>query len=166
MESLKLIIENDLVEVPSKAAKMSTTLKNMIEDLGDSANEGIPVHNVTKAVFAKVMEYCKQHMDEPVKDEKKTVFRKTEDPWDTTWISALEQRMLFDVMLASNYLEIKGLLDLCCTCVAKDFKTLYVFLKHVFSLIFTPEPPKNCERSTTSPPSFLLLKKRRKSRLK
>jgi len=127
MTSIKLKIgdSQDIVEVPLKAAKMSTTLKNMLEDLGETSSDAsIPVHNVTILVFTKIMEFCKQHMDEQPKEEKKTVFRRQEDPWDVTWVEALEQKMLFDIMLASNYLDIKPLLDLCCSCVAKQFKKL------------------------------------------
>ena len=41
--------------------------------------------------------------------------------WDATFV-AIEQEMLFELILAANYLEIKGLLDITCFAVSEMIK--------------------------------------------
>jgi S-phase kinase-associated protein 1 len=42
-------------------------------------------------------------------------------PWDQTFIT-VDKELLFDLILAANYLDIKGLLDLGCKTVANMIK--------------------------------------------
>jgi len=105
---------------------MSVTIKNMLEDLG-AADVAIPLHNVTKKILSKVVDYCKYHVEHPntsVKsDEKKDDNKKTEDivPFDKDFC-AVDQAQLFELILAANYLDIKPLLDLTCKTVANMIK--------------------------------------------
>jgi S-phase kinase-associated protein 1 len=48
-------------EVPQDVAFESTTVKNLIEDSG--AEEMIPLPNVSGKILAKVIEYCKYHVE-------------------------------------------------------------------------------------------------------
>ena len=67
--------------------------------------------------FAQVLEYCEHHRDEPLPmddhpdDDPDDSRRRTTDisEWDQKFIS-LDQEMLFEIILAANYLDIKGLL--------------------------------------------------------
>lgn len=38
--------------------------------------------------------------------------------WDQTYINQLDQSLLFDLIVASNFLDIRGLLDLTCKAAA------------------------------------------------
>ena len=112
------------VEVSLDVANMSLTIKNMLEDLagGGVTDVSIPLNNVTSKVLAKVIEYCKHHVEHPTKlDAEKTA--KTEDisPWDKQFAS-VDQATLFELILAANYLDIKPLLDLTCKTVANMIK--------------------------------------------
>ena len=95
----------------------SQTIKHMIED--DCADSGIPLPNVTSKILAKVIEYCKKHVeaanpeDKPSEDDLKT--------WDAEFVK-VDQATLFDLILAANYLNIKSLLDLTCQTVADMIK--------------------------------------------
>ncbi|KAG6645519.1 SKP1-like protein 1A [Carya illinoinensis] len=121
MSSSKKIIlkssDGESFEVDEAVALESQTIKHMIED--DSADNGIPLPNVTSKILAKVIEYCKKHV-EPANSEDRT----SEDDlkaWDAEFVR-VDQATLFDLILAANYLKIKSLLDLGCQTVADMIK--------------------------------------------
>ncbi|KAK8916086.1 SKP1-like protein 1A [Platanthera zijinensis] len=107
--------------VDEAVALLSQTIRHMIED--DCA-EGIPIPNVNSKILAKVIEYCKKHVectpstsstgdDKAIEEELKI--------WDSDFVK-VDQATLFDLILAANYLNIKGLLDLTCQTVADMIK--------------------------------------------
>ncbi|XP_061998903.1 SKP1-like protein 1A [Rosa rugosa] len=109
--------DGESFEVEEAVALESQTIKHMIED--DCADNGIPLPNVTSKILAKVIEYCKKHVDAAKPDEKVT-----EDElkiWDQDFVK-VDQATLFDLILAANYLNIKNLLDLTCQTVADMIK--------------------------------------------
>ncbi|TKY55939.1 SKP protein 1B [Spatholobus suberectus] len=109
--------DGEAFEVDEAVALESQTIKHMIED--DCADSGIPLPNVTSKILAKVIEYCKKHVEannaeeKPSDDELKT--------WDADFVK-VDQATLFDLILAANYLNIKSLLDLTCQTVADMIK--------------------------------------------
>ncbi|CAJ1942307.1 unnamed protein product [Sphenostylis stenocarpa] len=109
--------DGEAFEVDEIVALESQTIKHMIED--DCADSGIPLPNVTSKILAKVIEYCKKHVEANNADEKPT-----EDElkaWDADFVK-VDQATLFDLILAANYLNIKNLLDLTCQTVADMIK--------------------------------------------
>jgi len=112
--------DNQLFEVDEEVANQSHTVKNMIEDTG--TEEMIPLPNVPGKILSKVIEYCKFHVEAAKTVDNKP--SKTEDEvkqWDTEFVK-VDQATLFDLILAANYLNIKGLLDLTCQTVANMIK--------------------------------------------
>jgi S-phase kinase-associated protein 1 len=112
--------DNQMFEVDEEVANQSHTVKNMIEDTG--TEEMIPLPNVPGKILSKVIEYCKFHVDAQKTVDNKPA--KTEDEvkqWDTEFVK-VDQATLFDLILAANYLNIKGLLDLTCQTVANMIK--------------------------------------------
>lgn len=107
-------------EVEVRVAKMSDTVRNLIEDAG--IENPIPLPNVTGKILAKVVEYCNQHINDPVSEEK-TDEKRTDDiiPWDLDFCK-VDQETLFEIILAANYLDIKPLLDVTCKTVANMIK--------------------------------------------
>lgn len=115
--------DSELFDVDVDIANMSLTVKNMLEDIGDS-EAPIPLPNVTGKILLKVIEYCKYHKEHPDPEEKKEEpIKRTDDiiPWDKEFCE-VNQVTLFDMILAANYLDIKGLLDLTCKTVANIIK--------------------------------------------
>ncbi|GMI66084.1 ARABIDOPSIS SKP1 HOMOLOGUE 1, UFO INTERACTING PROTEIN 1, S phase kinase-associated protein 1 [Hibiscus trionum] len=109
--------DGESFEVDEAVALESQTIKHMIED--DCADNGIPLPNVTSKILAKVIEYCKKHVESPKTDD-----RSADDylnAWDADFVK-VDQATLFDLILAANYLNIKGLLDLTCQTVADMIK--------------------------------------------
>ncbi|ONH97157.1 hypothetical protein PRUPE_7G172700 [Prunus persica] len=109
--------DGESFEVEEAVALESQTIKHMIED--DCADNGIPLPNVTSKILAKVIEYCKKHVDAAKPDEK--ISEDDLKAWDQDFVK-VDQATLFDLILAANYLNIKLLLDLTCQTVADMIK--------------------------------------------
>ncbi|URE32496.1 SKP1-like protein [Musa troglodytarum] len=106
--------DGDEFEVDVAVAMESQTIRHMIED--DCFENGVPLPNVTSGILAKVIEYCRKHVDAASKlpDEELKA-------WDADFVK-VDQATLFDLTLAANYLNIKGLLDLTCQTLADMIK--------------------------------------------
>lgn len=82
------------VEEAVAVAVESQTIKLMIED--NCADSGIPLPNVTSKILAKVIDYCKKHVEANCADEKPS-----EDElkaWDADFVK-VDQATLFDLIL-------------------------------------------------------------------
>ncbi|CAG8502646.1 4368_t:CDS:2 [Paraglomus occultum] len=110
-------------KVDIRVASRSILLKNMIEDVGET-DQSIPLPNVNERVLKKVLEWCEHHKDDPqpAMEDSDTRRRNTEiDEWNKKFLE-VEQDMLFEIILAANYLDIKQLLDIGCKTVANMIK--------------------------------------------
>ncbi|KAJ1403912.1 S-phase kinase-associated protein 1-like [Sesbania bispinosa] len=90
--------DGEAFEVDEAVALESQTIKHMIED--DCADNGIPLPNVTSKILAKVIEYCKKHVEASSNDEKPS-----EDDlkaWDVDFVK-VDQATLFDLILVSVF---------------------------------------------------------------
>ncbi|KAF6164033.1 hypothetical protein GIB67_028737 [Kingdonia uniflora] len=109
--------DGESFEVDQVVAEESQTIKHLIED--DCADNPVPLPNVTSAILAKVIEYCKKHVESPKSEDK--VVDEDLKIWDAEFVK-VDQATLFDLILAANYLNIKSLLDLTCQTVADMIK--------------------------------------------
>jgi len=123
-----ILASSDSQEYPVEVdiAKMSLTIKTMLEDLHVPAateEEKIPLPNVRGDILGRVIEWCIQHKDDPATSEDETREKRTDDisQWDQDFLK-VDQAVLFDLILAANYLDIKGLLDVTCKTVANMIK--------------------------------------------
>ncbi|RYP73156.1 hypothetical protein DL771_003792 [Monosporascus sp. 5C6A] len=141
------------VEVDKQVAERSILIKHLLEDLGEgSVNETIPVPNVNEAVLRKVIEWCEHHRNDPLQttDEDSDNRKKTTDieEWDQKFMQ-VDQEMLFEIILASNYLDIKPLLDVGCKTVANMIKGKSPEeIRKTFNITndFTPEEEEQIRR--------------------
>lgn len=127
--TVKLVSKDgDTFPVRLEVAKMSELVKSMMEDDND-AEEGdpieIPLPNVKSQVLSKVIEFCEHHLSEPMTEiEKPLKSQQMADvvqKWYADFVD-LEQVLLFELILAANYMDIKPLLDLTCATVASMIK--------------------------------------------
>ncbi|KIW09073.1 E3 ubiquitin ligase complex SCF subunit sconC [Verruconis gallopava] len=114
------------ITVPRQVATRSVLIKNLIDDLGEAAtSEPVPIPNVNEAVLKKVMEWCEHHKNDPpaTNDDDADSRKKSTDieEWDQKYMQ-VDQEMLFEIILAANYLDIKALLDVGCKTVANMIK--------------------------------------------
>ncbi|KAK6843115.1 E3 ubiquitin ligase complex SCF subunit scon-3 [Apiospora arundinis] len=145
--------DGHIIEVNKADAERSLLIKNMLEDLGDAAvSETIPIPNVTESVLRKVIEWCEHHRGDPPatnEEESDTRKRTTEiEEWDQKFMQ-VDQEMLFEIILASNYLDIKPLLDVGCKTVANMIKGKSPEeIRKTFNITndFTPEEEEQIRR--------------------
>jgi len=114
------------ITVDRQVVERSILIKNLLEDLPDqSTTESIPIPNVNEAVLRKVLEWCEHHKNDPAAsaDDDSDSRKKSTDieEWDQKYM-AVDQEMLFEIILAANYLDIKALLDVGCKTVANMIK--------------------------------------------
>lgn len=137
--------DNEAFEVDVDVANESQTVKNMIEDTG--SEDLIPLPNVRGKILAKVIEYCKYHVEAIKKVEDKPAESDVK-AWDAEFVK-VDQATLFDLILAANYLNIKGLLDLTCQTVADMIKgKTPEEIRKIFNVKndFTPEEEEQVRR--------------------
>ncbi|KAM3279269.1 hypothetical protein ACQJBY_046533 [Aegilops geniculata] len=106
-------------QVEEAVAMESQTIRHMIED--DCADNGIPLPNVDSKILSMVIEYCKKHVQASPKPADSAAPAEDLKSFDAEFVK-VDQAILFDLILAANYLNIKGLLDLTCQTVADMIK--------------------------------------------
>ena len=116
------------------------------EEDNDDNEQEIPLPNVKSAVLAKVIEFCNYHMiNGPMKEIEKPLksanMAEVVGEWDANFLG-IDQEMLFQLILAANYMDIKSLLDLTCAKVASMLKgKTPEEIQKTFNIVndFTPE---------------------------
>jgi len=120
--------EGDTFDVPIEIAKLSnlvvTTLGGDDDDAHDDDDEEaieIPLPNVRTQVLAKVIEYCTHFSQEPMTPIttplKSTRIEEIVQEWYADFVD-VDQIMLFELVTAANFMDIKALLDLTCLAVS------------------------------------------------
>jgi S-phase kinase-associated protein 1 len=151
--------DNQECQVPVKVAKQSRMIADLID--GTQATntrmvredckerpEGVPVINA--GCLKRMVEYWKYHTENPEAPDAPKRTLKPDDmcDWDKTFVSEerLEQKDLFDLILAANYLNSKDLLDVTCKALANRLKgkapqeiVSYFKAVYPFDKEYTPE---------------------------
>jgi S-phase kinase-associated protein 1 len=116
-------------------ASMSELVKSMMEEHDEEEDDDddddekkmteIPLPNVKAEVLKKVIEFCEHHLEEPMTEIEKPLksqnMADVVQKWYADFVD-LEQVLLFELILAANYMDIKPLLDLTCATVASMIK--------------------------------------------
>ena len=127
--------EGEKFTVERKIAERSLLLKNYLNDMHDNNIDSdedeseeeedndeivMPVPNVRSSVLQKVIEWAEHHKNSNFPDEDDDDSRKSApvDAWDREFLK-VDQEMLYEIILAANYLNIKPLLDAGCKVVAE-----------------------------------------------
>ena len=113
--------------------------------MDDGADDDIPLPTVRKAIMEKIAAFCGHMRTNPPPEIEKPLkssnFIDITTPWYADFVD-LSQDMLFDLIMAANYLDIKALLDLACAKVASQIKSKSVKeIRQFFNIEndFTPE---------------------------
>eukprot|EP00347_Sterkiella_histriomuscorum_P017320 403349837 len=144
MQKVKLVtLEGEMIEVEQEVISKSVLIKGMIDDSG--VEEEIPLPSVKKNILTKIIDFCSYIRDNaPPEIEKPLRSNNLNDvttPWYAEFVN-LDQEMLFEVILAANYMDIKALLELACAKVASMIKNKSIpEIRKFFSIEndFTPE---------------------------
>ena len=118
--------ENLEFDVPRSIVHQSITIRNMLADIEGIQDPVIPLPNVNGTTLLLVIEYLKLHANdvesaliennEAIPAADIAFISKTYDVDKSNW------DVLFDLILAANYLDIKSLLDVTCKTVANTVK--------------------------------------------
>jgi len=118
--------DNEQFVVDKDVAERSAMIKSTLDLIGDR-DQPMPLYNVSASVLKKVLEYCEHHRGEPLPttnaDSQDATRNGTSEisEWDQMFI-ATDQEMLFEIVLAANYLDIRPLLDLGCKAISGMIK--------------------------------------------
>jgi len=115
-KNLKLVSqEGEKFDVTKKVAVQSELVKTMSE--GDKEENEIPLPNVKSSVLKRIVDYMKYHVNNPAKEIEKPLksanMTEIVSQWDAEFVE-VDQEVLFEFILAANYMDVKPLLDLCC----------------------------------------------------
>ena len=129
----------------ARRKRTHTSSSCCIDETDEDDGQEIPLPNVKSKVLSKVIEFCGKHHDNPMKDIEKPLksadMHQVVDDWDANFVD-IEQDILFELILAANYMDIKSLLDLTCAKVASMIKgKTPEQIRETFNIIndFTPE---------------------------
>ncbi|CAL5054200.1 unnamed protein product [Urochloa decumbens] len=122
--------DNERFEVSEAAASLSQVIRSAIAH--SSTDGGIPLYNVTGEVLARVLEYCNKHaaagskqmsgaatasFDEEAAAGSSGTSNNVEEEelksFDEAFID-VDQSVLYDLLVAAEFLEVNGLRDLAC----------------------------------------------------
>ncbi|CAN6183737.1 unnamed protein product [Urochloa humidicola] len=162
--------DNEKFEVAEAAATLSLTIRHMIED--GCTDGGIPLPNVSSKILAMVLEYCNKHAPAATASAEAAAgeglsasdaaagegssssaagVASNEElkAFDDAFVDVDSIATLFDIILAANYLDIKGLLDITCQKVADTIKDKQPEeIRKIFNIKndFTPEEEEEVRR--------------------
>jgi S-phase kinase-associated protein 1 len=115
------------VIVPLDVAKVSITIRNMLEDLGDivedNQDNSIPIPGVKGATLDKIYNFCNYiHTNQMELDALMTwmddkTYTVPLPEWYNEYLN-IDQAMLFEVILGANFLDIQPLLNMTCKYIA------------------------------------------------
>lgn len=107
-----------------KQARMCGTIANMLDDIDDESNVPIPIPNVKGEIFEKVIAFCKKYEDMKLittEEEDLEMRVKPLEGWDKDFVN-VSLAVLFEMILAANFLDLKHMLNLTCKAVAEMIK--------------------------------------------
>lgn len=113
--------DGDIIKIEAKNAKCSGTIKAMLEDMGmdddSDAESVVPLPNVDSTILQLVVQWANHHKDDVWPDQ----FSGYISQWDMDFLK-IDQVTLFGLLVAANYLDIKGLTDICAQTIANLVK--------------------------------------------
>ena len=122
------LMDNTRIPFNIEVIKESLTIKNIIEDI--ESDDAVPVYNdsCNATIMLKIkefLEYIYAHPSDKLSLQEfiNTRGHTTISQWFHDFIN-VEQKVIFDLALASDFLDIKLLLDFVCWSIANKIKDL------------------------------------------
>jgi len=114
-------------EINKKDAELSKLVTTILD--GDKEATVIEIGQVPAETLKHVVDYLQHHKGkepEPLPCPVRSIHMAqiVSDKWDATWIDAFDKKVIFEIILAANYMDIKSLLHLGCAKIATLIKQL------------------------------------------
>ncbi|GAB67114.1 S-phase kinase-associated protein 1A [Plasmodium cynomolgi strain B] len=124
-DKIKLVsFEGDEFIVDKYTASMSTVILNILEVM-TAEEDTIPLPNIKTPILKKIIEYMEYHINNPADEIPKPLItsnlQDVVSSWDYDFVNT-DKETLYELIEASNYLDIKPLLDLTCGKIASMMK--------------------------------------------
>lgn len=126
---------NDLVNFPvsRKTAEMSGLVRSLLQELGDADDTLIPLPCLKQNLLKYVVDYLEYHAQYPPNPIERPLRRPIEEvicEWDYEFLftdlvkdgDENDHKLLVEMIMAANYLEVQPLVDLCSACMASIIK--------------------------------------------
>lgn len=110
---------------PTPLPPIPQTMVDDDDDADDDEQQEVPLPNVKSSVLSKVIDFAKHHATQPMSEIDKPLKSANMSEVVQSWYSEfvdVDQELLFELILAANYMDIKPLLDLTCATVASMIK--------------------------------------------
>jgi len=115
--------DGEKFQITEKAARRSQLIKGIIDDYPDDPE--VPLHNVKSSILQRIISYMEYYKDSEPKEIEKPLpsnnFNECVDAWDFQFID-LEIEVIFEIIFAANYMDIKPLLELASSKIASVIK--------------------------------------------
>lgn len=117
--------EGTKFQTSSKISQLSGLIERILQDY--NINEEIPLRSVCSLNLQRIIDYSSHHnFSPPIRPKKPVVSNQLRDnftdEWDAQFIESIPESELIDLISASNYLDMKSLLDTCLVKIACSFK--------------------------------------------
>ena len=143
-EKVKLVtMDGETIEVDKDIACKSVLVRGIVED--NDVNDEIPLPTVKKDILEKIIEYCEYihknaapEIDKPLRSSN---LSDVVNEYFANFVN-LEQEVLFELIMAANFMDIKSLLELACAKVSSIIKGITIpEIRKYFNIEndFTPE---------------------------
>jgi len=111
--------------ISKKSAEMCKLVRSILE--GDRSATEIPIKKVKGEILQLIVEYLKHHngkipaeIAKPIRSVK--MEKIVEDKWDADFINNMSKKVIFQVILGANYMDVPSLLHLGCAKIATLIK--------------------------------------------
>lgn len=115
-------VDNEIIKIKRELLKVSNVLKGFKNATED--DQPVTLANLRADILRKIVSWIEQHKDDsPVEDDDEDSDKQSGEitSWDKDFLN-VDHQVIFELILAANYLEIKGLVNLCCNTIGNMFK--------------------------------------------
>jgi len=144
---MQISSDGEKFEVPLNVAKMSTLVQNTLGEDDEDFEADINCPKVSGTILKKVVAYCTHYQEEEMQKietplQGDTIEEIVKPDWYADFCD-VDREVLFQLVAAANFMDIKPLLDLTCLAVSVSIKGKSVQeLRQIFNLP-DPTPPAN-----------------------
>jgi S-phase kinase-associated protein 1 len=142
--------DGEIIDVPEEVTNMAKSIATMLADFGSDGAGDMPIPvKVKPDVLGHVIRFCTHYIENPPpkEDEDKKKLELSEH--DLKFCNDLDQKTLFSVILAANFLDIKPLLDATCLHIALKLKSMTpeeIRKEYNITKEFTPEEEEKARK--------------------
>ncbi|RWS06660.1 S-phase kinase-associated protein 1-like protein [Dinothrombium tinctorium] len=116
MNVINLQCADETISVSTQIARMSETIASILDNRAkEDQQKPVPLESVSSSILKMIIKWCEYHLNDP--KENLALDERNLSEWDKKFLD-VDQSTLFELIIATNYLDVKSLLDMSCMKVA------------------------------------------------